>query len=179
MANVTQPAGTAPLSEEWRERRLAELIEYIVVRHHRYLRNELPDIEGELVSEGSNGQPQEEGLVKVFRQFSRGMLNHMQKEEAVLFPMIEKLESARSAGREPPRLPFGSIEHPIAVMEQEHEQARRELAEIRALTSGFTRGEASTLERLSKVDADMSIHSGLEDEILFPRAVGLEREPEP
>jgi regulator of cell morphogenesis and NO signaling len=95
--------------------------------------------------------------------------------------MIEKIESARVAGQGPPRLSFGSIEHPIAVMEQEHERARKDLAEIRALTGEYTTlsgiGEepASILEKFRTLDADLEIHSRLEDEILFPRAIGLER----
>jgi regulator of cell morphogenesis and NO signaling len=66
-------------------------------------------------------------------------------------------------------------------MEQEHERARRELAEIRALTGGYTTlsgiGEehASVLEKFRTLDADLEIHSRLEDEVLFPRAIGLEQ----
>lgn len=179
MSSVTQADGSVLRFGEWRDRKLADLIQYIVAKHHEYLRGELPAMEGMLASERGNRQSHEDELIKVFRQFSRGMLNHMQKEEMILFPMIERLESARMAGQEPPALPFGTIEHPIAVMEQEHEQARRELAEIGGLTAGFTQGETSMLQRLSNLNVDMDIHSGLEDNILFPRAVDLEREQTP
>ncbi|MGA8594055.1 MAG: hemerythrin domain-containing protein [Bryobacteraceae bacterium] len=182
---MTQATDNAPQLEEWQNRTLADLIQCIVARHHMYLREEFPAIETLLRDSAQNrsDQPADSlaALIKTFRQFRRGMEEHMKKEEAILFPMIEKIESARGAGREPPRLPFGSIGHPIAVMEQEHEQARKELAEIRTLTSDYTTvptepGEqASMLERLKALDADMEIHSRLEDEVLFPRAIGLER----
>jgi regulator of cell morphogenesis and NO signaling len=162
--------------EQWRHYRLAELVEHIVMTHHGYLREELPII-GELLVARDAIEP----LTKIFLQFRRGMEEHMKKEEAILFPMIEKIERARVAGQEPPRLPFGSIEHPIAVMEQEHERARRELAEIRALTGEYTTlaglgaEPTSVLEKFRTLDADLEIHSRLEDEVLFPRAIGLER----
>lgn len=162
--------------EQWRDRTLTELIQYIVTKHHDYLRAELPVIEMQLErTEASESHTESNGLKRTFRQFRREMENHMKKEEVVLFPLIEKIEQTRTAGEEPPVLPFGTIEHPIAVMKQEHDQARKELAEICTLTAGFTRGKASTLEKLRTLDADMGVHSRLEDEILFPRAIDMER----
>jgi regulator of cell morphogenesis and NO signaling len=121
------------------------------------------------------------GLTRIFRQFRRGMEEHMKREEAVLFPMIEKLETARVAALDAPRWPFGSIGRPIEMMEQEHDRARKELAEIRTLTNDYTSipamaaEQAAALDRLKALDVDMEIHSRLEDEILFPRAIALER----
>lgn len=181
---MTQATDSASQIEEWQNRTLAELIQHIITKHHRYLREELPAVEAlfNQPAEDRSGSTTKflAALTKIFHQFRRGMEEHMKKEEAILFPMIEKLESARQSGQEAPRLPFGSIGHPIAVMEQEHEQARKELAEIRSLTSGYTSlppggGEqTSALVRLKALDTDMEIHSRLEDEILFPRAIGLE-----
>lgn len=172
MTNATETPVGSPHFQDWQGRKLADLTRHIVAKHHEYLREELPAIEGLLAEQNGGAE-----LLKVFRQFRRGMENHMQKEEVILFPMIGRIESARTAGNEPPPLPFGTIEHPIAVMEQEHDQARKELTEIRSLTRGFTEGKPSSLPRLKALDADMGVHSGLEDEILFPRAIALERGP--
>lgn len=166
--------------EEWRNSTLADLMQYIVARHHSYLRSELPVIETLACGLGS-GNTETVTLTKLIRQFRSEMEQHMKKEEAILFPMIENLERATCSGEEKPRFPFGSIGHPIAVMEQEHERARQELAEIRKLTNDYTAVPAdcvqqhSTLEKLRALDTDMEIHSRLEDEVLFPRAIGLER----
>jgi len=181
-ANMTQTADIAYQMEEWRNKTLADLIRYIVAKHHTYLREELPAIESLFTGPPKNpSASQRDGLIRIFRQFRREMEEHMKKEEAILFPMIERLENAICSGQEAPRLPFGSIGHPIAVMEEEHERARKELAEIRTFTGDYTRvtpgaGEqTSALNRLKALDDDMEIHSRLEDEILFPRAIGLER----
>jgi regulator of cell morphogenesis and NO signaling len=184
-AKFTPAIRITPQEKDWESRTLADLIRHIIAAHHEYLREELPALEALLTHSSKNrSEPQMEGiagLTRIFRQFRRGMEEHMKREEAILFPMIEKLETARAAGREAPRLPFGSIGRPIDVMEQEHDRARKELAEIRTLTSDYTSvptaaGEqTSTLERLKALDGDMEIHSRLEDEILFPRAIALER----
>lgn len=184
-ANMTQATDNAPELKEWQNRTLADLIQHIVATHHSYLRGELPAIDTLLRGSGQNGNDQPEdsfaALLKTFRQFRRGMEEHMKKEEAILFPMIERLEAAKNSRQEAPRLPFGSIGHPIAVMEQEHERARKELAEIRTITSDYTRApdgsdkQSSLLQRLKELENDMEVHSHLEDEILFPRAIGLER----
>lgn len=184
-AKIKPAIRTAPQEEDWKSRTLADLIRHIIAAHHEYLREELPALETLLMHSAKNGgEPTAgsiAGLPRIFRQFRRGMEEHMKREEAILFPIIERLEAERAAGREAPRLPFGSIGRPIDVMEQEHDRARKELAEIRTLTSDYTmiptltEAQPSTLERLKAVDGDMEIHSRLEDEILFPRAIALER----
>ncbi|HXE13887.1 MAG TPA: hemerythrin domain-containing protein [Bryobacteraceae bacterium] len=153
---------------------------HIIAQHHSYLRTRLPAIEI-LVAGLEENQSDTTTLKRLVRQFRSEMDQHMKKEEAILFPMIEKLENAASSGIEIPRFPFGSIANPIAVMEEEHERSRGELAEIRSITNGYTSApgrcadERSVLEGLKELDVDMDIHSRLEDEILFPRAIGLER----
>ena len=175
-ANMIQESDIACRIEEWQNRTLADLIGYIIAKHHTYLREALPAVEN-LLLPASN----DTALMSTFRRFRREMEEHMKKEEAILFPMIDRLEKARETGSAPPKLPFGSIGHPIAVMEEEHERARKELAEIRAVTGDYTRvpsgagAQTSALDKLKALDADLEIHSRLEDEILFPRAIGLER----
>jgi regulator of cell morphogenesis and NO signaling len=184
-AKITPGTCTTLQAKDWDNRTLAELIQHIIAAHHQYLREEFPALET-LLTHSSKGrsEPQTDsfaGLIKIFRQFRRGMEEHMKREESVLFPMIEKLESARAAGLAAPRWPFGSIGRPIEMMEQEHDRARKELAEIRTLTSDYTSiptmaaEQSSTLDKLKALDGDMDVHSRLEDEILFPRAIALER----
>jgi regulator of cell morphogenesis and NO signaling len=183
-AAMPQPADIAFRPEEWQDRTLADLIRYIVSRHHAYLRAELPAIDRLLASPAIDNSDARAGerstLTNIFRQFRRGIEEHLKKEEAVLFPMIEKVETARQAGQELPRFPFGSIAHPISVMEQEHQRARQELAQMRTLTTGYTTlpglsdGQSAVLRKLKDIESDLEVHSRLEDEVLFPRAIGLE-----
>jgi regulator of cell morphogenesis and NO signaling len=100
---------------------------------------------------------------------------HMQKEEQVLFPRIKELE--RAVQNDQPS--FFNIQIPIAVMEDEHEHAGNLLKEIRDLSNNYDPpADACTTYRLSfaalqAFEEDLHRHVHLENNILFPRAIGL------
>ena len=50
-------------------------------------------------------------------------MDHMAKEEKMLFPYIKKMNIAYKNTLEMPVPPFGSVDNPIKVMESEHEAA--------------------------------------------------------
>lgn len=106
--------------------------------------------------------------------------SHMMKEEQILFPHIVRIANAAAAGQTAPTAPFGSVDHPIKMMEQEHESAGHALLEIRELTSGFTVPDdacatyAVCLQELEAFERDLHAHVHLENNILFPKASALE-----
>jgi regulator of cell morphogenesis and NO signaling len=169
---------------DWTAAGLDALMRHIVVRHHEYLRHELPLME-RLIARLREARSRTDAatvvpLEKVFRFFKRELENHLRKEEEVLFPMIAQLEAAFVAGVRLPRYSFGPIANPIGVMEEEHDAERRELAKMLGLTGNCSASaEASTMyrtifERLTTLDADMRRHVHLENHILFPRVEVLE-----
>jgi regulator of cell morphogenesis and NO signaling len=96
----------------------------------------------------------------------------MRKEEMVLFPAIEALEAGDA------RRPFPNAA-PIAVMEDEHDRAGALLTELRSLTCGYEVPEwgCATMRALyyglAELEAAMHVHVHLENNVLFPRALGL------
>lgn len=163
---------------------LSKLIRLIVARHHTWLRAELPEI-GQLIrqtiaSEGHTRSGRFAEIEKLFRQFQRETENHLKKEEAVLFPLIEKLEARAASGLTPERQPFGPLSNPVQFMKEDHELAdgllekMKKLAAENGATQEATAARRAVLERLQAVEEDLDIHVRLEDEILFPRAIQLE-----
>jgi regulator of cell morphogenesis and NO signaling len=107
----------------------------------------------------------------------------MAKEETILFPAVKELEAARLEGREPrTRFPLGALHMPMAVMEQEHEQAGQLLERLRSLSGEYQAPEwacntfRGLYSGLSDLERDMHVHIHLENNILFPRTSQLERE---
>jgi regulator of cell morphogenesis and NO signaling len=106
---------------------------------------------------------------------------HMHKEELMLFPFLEQYGRAETLGRPLPPVPFGSVANPIGVMEREHEGAGGALLEIRELTRSFEYPSyaCSTVralfDGLKALEADLHVHIHLENNILFPRAIALEK----
>jgi regulator of cell morphogenesis and NO signaling len=101
---------------------------------------------------------------------------HMQKEEMILFPGIVAKETSGT-----PQIfgCAGGIERPIEIMYQEHDGAGEALARMRSLTNDYTppADACSTFKvllfSLAKLEFDMHQHVHKENNILFPRALGL------
>jgi regulator of cell morphogenesis and NO signaling len=170
---------TAPEHDvsRWSVDRLAAHIEST---HHAYVRTALPRIAGylaKLVEVHGRRHPELAQAEGAFGAIARELLQHMRKEEQVLFPYIREL--ATSSGRLAPS-PFGTVENPIRMMEREHEAAGALLDELRTLTNGYTvPADGCTTYRvclsdLAEFERDLHRHVHLENNVLFPRTVALE-----
>src|SRR5437764_2675296 len=106
----------------------------------------------------------------------------MFKEEMVLFPYIEGLEDAVLRGRGFARPPFGTVNNPVRMMMFEHDTAGTLLRLLRAASSDYLVPDDACLSyrtlygALADFEKDLHQHIHLENNILFPRAVELERE---
>jgi regulator of cell morphogenesis and NO signaling len=165
---------------DWNTSSLRGLIGHILLRHHAYLRSELPrvaDLFAKVISVHGERQPVLFQVREIFAALREELESHMMKEELILFPAIGKLEAASLAG-----VPASvcSIEHPVARMQHEHEVAGRELVEMRQLTRDYAiPAEACNAYRalfagLVELESDLHRHIHLENNILFPRAAKLE-----
>lgn len=165
---------------DWAKASLVELADHIVRTHHDFLREELPRLATLLdkVATVHGGRHPEMPVCRdIFWSFKAGLEAHMQKEETILFPLMRVLESETHV------TPFhcGSIANPIRVMESEHDHAGDALAQMRELTNGFRAPPdgcttfAVLMHGLKRLEADMHQHVHKENNILFPRALELER----
>jgi regulator of cell morphogenesis and NO signaling len=118
---------------------------------------------------------------RVWSEMFQEMTMHMMKEENILFPYIVELEWA-AQGRGPrPACVFGTVENPVRMMMMEHDSAGANLRSLRELSSDFTPpAEGCTsyrvlYEALAAFEKDLHQHIHLENNILFPRAVEMER----
>lgn len=177
-------AGRVQDANDWTRAGLGELIDHIVGTHHEYLKLELPRLSGmaarvaERHAGRYDGVP--ERLAAIYEDLRAELESHLMKEERVLFPLINNLEAAASAGTGAPPAHCGSVNNPIRVMVHEHDSAGSALAQLRALTGQYTppidacntfRGLYHGLEAL---EADLHRHIHLENNVLFPRAAELE-----
>ncbi len=167
----------------WQEAALPELIRHIVETHHEYIRNEIPRLESllEQVNERYGKVHPELTAIKLeFGFIAEETLNHMHKEEQVLFPYIEQLEQASQEGVSPATTPFGSVARPVECMRRDHAKAGEEMQRMRELSNHFTPPENASIafrelyDGLRSFEQDLHHHLHLENNILFPRAIALE-----
>jgi len=159
-----------------------ELIQHIVDRHHRYVKEATPRIIAHLqkvISKHAGHHPEVNEISKLFAAVSNEMGQHMYKEENILFPRIKEIAFAADNR-------FNYWEHeksyltsPIHLMESEHEIAGTILHKIRSLTHHFTppADACATFKlaysELNEYERDLHRHVHLENNILFPKAMAL------
>ncbi len=171
-------------NKDWNSESLADLIDHIVETHHVYTREELDRLEPLLAKVCSvHGQrhPELLRMQQLFAGLCQELTMHMMKEEQVLFPYISRMEEAVLERR--PIMPpmFGTVQNPVQMMIHEHDSAGEALHEMRQLSAGYTAPQDAcvsfqTLYRtLDEFERDLHQHIHLENNILFPRAVEMER----
>ena len=180
-ATALPPSGCAPRFNTWD---LSSLTGYIVANHHSFVREQLPVIQGHAhkVARVHGGRhPEMVEVAEIFDRVCAEMTSHMAKEEEVLFPYLDRLAEASVRRQGPPAAPFGTVGNPIRMMEAEHESAGDAMAEIRALTGGYRVPDDACgtfsvlLQELDAFERDLHQHVHLENNILFPKALRLER----
>jgi regulator of cell morphogenesis and NO signaling len=151
----------------WEEKPLSELVARIVNHYHRRLREELPLLAAmaarvEKVHREKAACPR--GLASHLELMHVAVLEHLFKEETVLFPMIEAGAGSRASA-------------PVHIMETEHEDHGESLKKIRKLTASFTLPPEACptwialYQRLEAFEAELMEHKHLENNILFRRAL--------
>jgi regulator of cell morphogenesis and NO signaling len=109
------------------------------------------------------------------------LLSHLAKEENILFPAFAALATAWRHASNAPRLPFPTVRHPISLMEAEHDRLERALARLHQLTATLALPDAAAdrweacRHALTRFERDLQSDTQVEDDVLFPRALALER----
>ncbi|HSN60769.1 MAG TPA: iron-sulfur cluster repair di-iron protein [Ferruginibacter sp.] len=161
------------------------LADYIVNTHHSYVAKNLPDIKTyaeKVMRVHGSSHPELLRIHQLVEEIYTELTAHMAKEEKVLFPYIKELVSAKK-GTEPLHAAhFGTVQNPINMMEMEHEMVGKNLDEIRTISNNYLLPEDacasySLLYRmLDEFEDDLHLHIHLENNILFPKALEMEKE---
>jgi regulator of cell morphogenesis and NO signaling len=178
--------GHDTVADEGRDWPLDRIIDRIVTTHHAYVRQALPSIArhlGKLKEVHGQRHPELARIASVWHDLYSEMIQHMIKEEQILFPYIRVLVAEEHHSGRPLSSPFGTVENPIRMMEREHRDTAAALHSIRTLTNEYTApadGCATyrvCMAELAEFERDLHRHVHLENNVLFPRAVALEQRP--
>jgi len=160
-----------------------ELISHIMRYHHFYVRQAVPQLINFLAKlfqkHRENFAWVEEGY-KTFLLLQEDLLQHMDKEEHVLFPLIKSM--ANDVATKTKHTCIINIMGPLSVMESEHLDAGKLMERLRVITNNFTPEEkACTTHRVALVslkefEENLHQHVHLENNLLFPLAIKLYKE---
>lgn len=175
--------GPAPADDpdSWTLTHLAEHIEHV---HHGYVAQRTPVLQEYLAKLCEVHGDRHAELFTIAREFDAcagSMAMHMKKEELVLFPFVKRMELAKREGGPLPVPRFGTVENPVRMMMHEHDEEGERFRLIAQLTEGYTPPPdgcstyRATFALLREFEQDLHRHIHLENNILFPKAVELER----
>jgi regulator of cell morphogenesis and NO signaling len=168
----------------WHSRPLKELTDHIVRHHHVFTGSELARLDrlsAKVVSVHGQNHPGLSNVRDRFLALQEDLIPHMLKEEQVLFPYIERLEEARLSGCPAPKPFFGTVRNPIQMMIREHDAAGDLLRELRSASGNYEVpadgciSYRSLYQALEELERNLHEHIHLENNILFPRAVTMEK----
>jgi regulator of cell morphogenesis and NO signaling len=168
----------------WQNAPLTDLMAEIKRRHHEYVKQETARLEPlfeKVCRAHGERHPELLEIQKEFRRLSQELFTHMMKEEWVLFPYIERMEEATIAGEPILPAPFGTINNPVAAMTHDHDAAGNSLRQMRQFSQGYQppRDACTSFKALysalAEFERDLHQHIHLENNILFPRAMAMER----
>lgn len=154
--------------EDWQRSSLPRLIEHIVQRYHQPLPQQFDGViaAAEKVEGVHGAKPTcPQGLAEHLRALRHDLMEHMTKEEQVLFPAI-------IAGQR-----GGGLSAPVIALMQEHDDAGDALRRTRAITGDLKAPKEACAtwralyEELERFEADLMTHVHLENHVLFPRAL--------
>ena len=161
------------------------LAEYIEKKHHRYVEEKTLEIKPylEKIARVHGGRHPE--LLEINEHFNATageLAMHMKKEELIVFPFIKKMVKAKEEGSKLAAPNFESIQFPIQAMMDEHTNEGDRFRLIEELSNNYTTPEDGcntykvTFALLKEFEQDLHLHIHLENNILFPRAIELEKE---
>lgn len=157
------------------------LIEYLKHNHFVFIKRKLPFL-SELIKNFEGQDPQiKEELKLVFPLFVEDFIHHIYEEEDTLFYYILLLHKAQAEAHLHNKAQSRMLEYSIKAFEADHAVHEDQLKGLREMTNNFEildRYDLHTkvvLSELKKLDDELSVHAKVENTILFPKALELER----
>lgn len=161
------------------------LADYIYNKHHVYYYDEAPviaDLMNNVLIRHGEQYPFLNQVASLYNELSHELNSHFGKEEHVLFPFIKALAQAKTTGNPDILRTQFTLSEPVLMMEAEHEAAGEILEALQKATNGYTAPEGACnsfqflYKKLKSLDEDLHQHIHLENNILFPKALQLEKE---
>ncbi len=161
------------------------LADYVEKTHHRYVEEKTPIILqflNKLCKVHGHAHPELFEINELFDASAKDLGAHLKKEELILFPFIKNMVKTKIQGDAMPQSSFGTVENPVNMMKQEHTVEGERLRKIGELTNEYTPPADAcntykvTFAMLEEFENDLHQHIHIENNILFPKSILLEKE---
>ncbi|MCL1666769.1 iron-sulfur cluster repair di-iron protein [Elizabethkingia ursingii] len=161
------------------------LADYVEKTHHRYVEEKTPVLQvflDKLCKVHGDRHPELFEIRELFDESAKDLAAHMKKEELILFPFVRNMIKAQQTGEALRQPHFGTVENPVNMMQHEHTVEGERFEKIATLTDGYTPPADAcntykvAFAMLQDFENDLHTHIHLENNILFPKSVRLEKD---
>lgn len=161
------------------------LADYIEKIHHRYVEEKSLEIKpylDKICKVHGDNHPELWEIKKEFDASIGELAMHMKREELILFPFIRQLVIAKKRNESKPDAKFETVNNPIDQMLDEHNVEGERFRKISALSDNYTIPADAcntykiTYAMLKEFEDDLHNHIHLENNILFPMVLKLEKQ---
>ena len=161
------------------------IIEYLKHTHFIFIKQKLPYI-GNLIQNFNTTDTAYQNVAKdlkfVFPLFVEDFIHHIYEEEDTLFEYICRLDNYKKGKGNISKLYFEMERNSLGDFASEHEEHDDEMNGIRQITNGYEINKNTPLHikiiysELEALERELQTHANVENEILFPKAMMLEKD---
>lgn len=165
--------------------KISFLVDYIVNIHHAFLYQAMSALSGDLQKlciKHKDLFPELPIVLELFNEASVLLPGHMRYQEEVIFPYIRQIENAY-VRKEPYACLFvKTLRKPLHNMDEKHPRIFEIINELRKITDNYHLPSlACTMHfvvwtKLREIDNQFEQHSYMVNQVLFPRAIEMEKE---
>ncbi|MDZ7721098.1 MAG: iron-sulfur cluster repair di-iron protein [Balneolaceae bacterium] len=158
------------------------LIDYIINTHHSFVRKKTDEISAYAAKVARVYGEQYPENVEIFKSFvtlSNELTEHLEAEEATVFPLIKNISAKLKNGESLLEAEKEKLKGQLTLMEDDHDGAGQVMANIRKLSNDFTppadacKTYQILYQNLAGFEEDLHKHVHLENNILFKKAEKL------
>ncbi|WP_162303882.1 DUF542 domain-containing protein [Paracnuella aquatica] len=162
------------------------LVDYLVHVHHAYLKRELPLLRNMLRGFVHNHRqtfPQLREVEDVFNDLAAELADHNQQEEDSIFPYLKQIISTHKRRETYGSLFVRALGRPLGQqVAADHKRIAALQSHLRTVTNGYYFSPDSCVsqqviyQKFKELDDNLKVHKHLENNLLYPRVLQMERE---
>lgn len=160
------------------------LADYVVNKHHKYIRKYMPEIKGyaaKVAKVHGGNHPELLKINELVVKMDKELHEHIAEEENILFPAIKEIVNAKNTNAPYARKSDEHFKNLVTESESEHDSVGDAMKEIDKLSDHYTvPADGCTsykllFKMLEELEEDLFVHIHLENNILFPKSVEMEK----
>ncbi|RLD36588.1 MAG: hypothetical protein DRI73_00405 [Bacteroidetes bacterium] len=160
------------------------IIDYLGKTHQYYLKEKIPEIEqliDQMIKKCYSHNKHAHLLRSFFKEYKEELINHISREDVTVFPYALKIEDKYLSKNQLTREKQVSEEYTIDSYRSEHNNIEEKLFDLKNIIIKYLPSPenqalcAKVLSALFILEQDMADHSRIEDNVLIPKIVLMEK----